>query len=120
VILVDANILVYAHVSSFPLHRPARNWLDQQLNRSTRVGLPSMSLLAFLRLVTNPRVFEHPEPMVAAWEQVRAWSFHAKPPGHHNRPSGTRSCLAAFLGFQEFMETSYRMPISPRWQWSTD
>jgi hypothetical protein len=30
-------------------------------------------LLAFLRLVTNPRVFERPEPMVDAWHQVRAW-----------------------------------------------
>jgi uncharacterized protein len=73
VILVDANILIYAHVSSFPLHRAAHDWLDQQLNGSTRVGLPWISLLAFLRLVTNPRVFEHPEPMLAAWEQVRAW-----------------------------------------------
>jgi len=73
VILVDANILIYAHVSSFTQHRIARDWLDQQLNGSTRVGLPWASLLAFLRLVTNPRVFEHPEPMSDAWQQVRAW-----------------------------------------------
>jgi toxin-antitoxin system PIN domain toxin len=73
VILVDANILIYAHVESFAQHKPARDWLDQQLNGSTRVGLPWVSLLAFLRLVTNPRVFERPEPMVDAWHQVRAW-----------------------------------------------
>jgi toxin-antitoxin system PIN domain toxin len=73
VILVDANILIYAHVESFAQHQVARAWLDQQLNRSTRVGLPWVSLLAFLRLVTNPRVFERPEPMVDAWTQVRAW-----------------------------------------------
>lgn len=72
-ILVDANILIYAHVESFAQHQVARAWLDQQLNRSTRVGLPWVSLLAFLRLVTNPRVFERPEPMVDAWTQVRAW-----------------------------------------------
>jgi uncharacterized protein len=30
-------------------------------------------LLAFLRLVTNPRVFEHPEPMADAWTQAMAW-----------------------------------------------
>jgi uncharacterized protein len=51
----------------------ARAWLDQQLNESIRVGLPWVSLLAFPRLVTNPRVFERPEPMVDAWKQVRAW-----------------------------------------------
>ena len=72
-ILVDANILIYSHVASFSQHKAARKWLDQQLNGSTRVGLPWVSLLAFLRLVTNPRVFERPEPMPDAWHQVRAW-----------------------------------------------
>jgi len=73
VILVDANILVYSHVKSFAQHEPARHWLDQQLNGSTRVGLPWASVLAFLRLVTNPRVFERPEAMSDAWRQVRHW-----------------------------------------------
>lgn len=72
-ILLDANILIYSHVESFPQHDSARNWLDQRLNESERVGLPWASLLAFLRLVTNPRVFERPEPMTEAWSQVRAW-----------------------------------------------
>ena len=72
-ILVDANILIYAHVSSFSQHDAARDWLDQQLNGSTRVGLPWGSILAFLRLVTNPRVFEHAEPIEDAWRQVREW-----------------------------------------------
>jgi uncharacterized protein len=73
VILIDANILIYAHVSSFAQHNLARDWLDQQLNASARVGLPWTSLLAFLRLVTNPRVFEQPEAIRDAWEQVRTW-----------------------------------------------
>jgi uncharacterized protein len=73
VILVDANILVYAHVESFSQHTAARDWLDRQLNSSTRVGLPWVSLVAFLRLVTNPRVFDHPEPTADAWSQVQAW-----------------------------------------------
>ncbi len=34
-ILVDANILVYAHVESFAQHKPACDWLDQQLNGSS-------------------------------------------------------------------------------------
>jgi toxin-antitoxin system PIN domain toxin len=73
VILVDANLLVYAHVASFPQHDAARNWLDEQLNGTNRVGLPWPSLLAFLRLVTNPRVFERAEPIADAWAQVQAW-----------------------------------------------
>lgn len=72
-ILVDANILIYAHVSSFSQHDAAHDWLDRQLNGPTRVGLPWVSLLAFLRLVTNPRVFEYPEPIGDAWRQVCEW-----------------------------------------------
>lgn len=72
-ILVDANLLVYAHVASFPQHDAARNWLDEQLNGTSRVGLPWPSLLAFLRLVTNPRVFERAESVADAWAQVQAW-----------------------------------------------
>jgi toxin-antitoxin system PIN domain toxin len=73
VILIDANLLVYAHVSSFPQHEQARDWLDGQLNGAAPVGLPWVSLLAFVRLVTNPRVFERPEPIADAWQQVVAW-----------------------------------------------
>ncbi len=72
-ILVDANILIYARVSSFAEHQLARGWLDRQLNGIPRVGLPWASLLAFLRIVTNPRVFERPEPIVDAWGQVVTW-----------------------------------------------
>lgn len=72
-ILVDANLLVYAHVNSFAQHRPAQEWLDRHLNGSARVGLPWVSLIAFIRLVTNPRIFERPESTVNAWRQVRAW-----------------------------------------------
>jgi uncharacterized protein len=73
VILIDANILIYAHVNSFAQHHVAREWLDQQLNGSAPVGLPWASLLAFLRLVTNSRIFEHPESIEDAWSQVQAW-----------------------------------------------
>ncbi|MCG8554609.1 MAG: type II toxin-antitoxin system VapC family toxin [Proteobacteria bacterium] len=72
-ILVDANLLVYAHVSDFAEHAAARAWLDGQLSGSTRVGLAWPSLLAFVRLVSNARVFERPEPISAAWRQVREW-----------------------------------------------
>src|SRR5262249_56000591 len=50
VILVDPNILICAHVSSFTHHPAARDWLDQQLNGSGPVGLPWPSIIAFLRL----------------------------------------------------------------------
>jgi uncharacterized protein len=72
-ILIDANLLVYAHVRSFPEHAAAKAWLDERLGGTSSVGLPWPSLLGFLRLVTNARVFERPETIVQAWRQVEAW-----------------------------------------------
>ncbi len=72
--LIDANILnLRACQLVLAARCCARDWLDRQLNGPNRVGLPWMSLLTFLRLVTNPRVFEHPEPIGDAWRQVCAW-----------------------------------------------
>lgn len=72
-ILVDANILVYAHVEDFGHHERARDWLDEQLSGTARVGLPWESLAAYLRIVTNPRIFPRPLPAAAAIAQVREW-----------------------------------------------
>jgi len=73
VILVDANLLVYARVSDFPQHAAARAWFDARLNGSVGVGLPWCSLLAFVRLVSNPRIFREPMSIEAAWDQVEEW-----------------------------------------------
>ncbi|MCC6697986.1 MAG: type II toxin-antitoxin system VapC family toxin [Candidatus Hydrogenedentes bacterium] len=72
-ILVDANILIYAHVEGMGAHVKARDWLDGRLNGNALVGLPWPSLLAFMRLVTNPRVFDSPESAAEAWDQVAQW-----------------------------------------------
>ena len=72
-ILVDANLLIYAVNAAAPQHVAARSWLDAHMNGAARVGLPWASLLAFLRLVTNPRVFQRPLSMADAWKQVDGW-----------------------------------------------
>jgi uncharacterized protein len=72
-ILVDANLLVYARVRSLAQHESARSWLDQRLNGTVRVGLPWPVLVSFVRLVTNPRVFARPATIASAWEQVEGW-----------------------------------------------
>ena len=72
-ILVDANLLVYAATASLSQHGRALAWLDARLNSTAPVGLSWPSLLAFVRLVSNPRVFERPRPLPDAWSQVEAW-----------------------------------------------
>jgi uncharacterized protein len=73
VILVDANLLVYAANHAAPEHAHARAWLDDRLNGAPRVGLPWPSLLAFVRLATNPVVVREPTPLASAWRQVEEW-----------------------------------------------
>ena len=71
-ILVDANLLIYASAAEMPQHERARTWLDEQINGTARVGLPWPSLLAFMRIVSNPRLFERPS-LTQARSQVQAW-----------------------------------------------
>jgi toxin-antitoxin system PIN domain toxin len=73
VILVDVNLLVYAWDAGSPRHEIARNWLDARLSETARVALPWESTLGFLRVVTNPRIFEHPATIARAWQQVTEW-----------------------------------------------
>jgi len=73
VILVDANLLVYAHDAAAPEHPLARAWFEQVINGSARVGLPWPSLLAFVRLVSNPAIVRHPVAHSAAWERAAQW-----------------------------------------------
>jgi toxin-antitoxin system PIN domain toxin len=75
VILVDANLLIYASAPATPQHESAKAWLDERLNGSARVGLPWPSLLAFMRIVSNPRLFEgaslsHARSQIQAWLQL--------------------------------------------------
>lgn len=55
-ILVDANLLIYAVNRSSAHHRPARRWLEDTLSGTTPVGLPWICLLAFLRITTRPGI----------------------------------------------------------------
>jgi uncharacterized protein len=54
-------------------HRAAHLWLDERLDGSPPVGLPWPTLLSFVRLVSNPRIFEQPQSIADAWNQVGEW-----------------------------------------------
>jgi toxin-antitoxin system PIN domain toxin len=72
-ILVDANLLIYASVTELPQHAHASTWLEDTLNSGKRVGLAWESLAAFLRITTNPRIFQSPARLSEAWATVEYW-----------------------------------------------
>lgn len=92
-ILVDANLLVYAHDASAPEHEVSRRWFERVLNEPGRVGLPWPSLLAFLRIVSNPVIVRRPVSPASAWSRVAEWLELAnvwipEPGLHHARLLG--------------------------------
>jgi len=72
-ILVDANLLIYAATDVMPEHEAARSWLDERLGGMSRVGIPWPSILAFVRIMTNRRLFSRPATMSEAWGVVEHW-----------------------------------------------
>ncbi len=72
--LLDANILMYASFDVYPQHETTRLWLDERLNDAgVPLGIPWESLLAFVRLASNPRVRTPALRVSEAWAQVEFW-----------------------------------------------
>ena len=72
-ILVDANLLIYGYFEETTQHEVARTWLDDALSGHTKVGLPWESLLAFVRVGTDGRLWPRPATPDRAWRQVGEW-----------------------------------------------
>lgn len=72
-ILVDANILLYAEDECGPHHAKACSWWDAQLSGASAVCLCWTVIGAFIRIGTNPRVFERPLSLDQALERVQSW-----------------------------------------------
>ena len=71
--LVDANVLLYAVDEGSAHHARAKPWLERQLSGSETFAFAWAVLLAFLRLATNPRVFDAPLSVDEAFELIDSW-----------------------------------------------
>lgn len=71
--IVDANVLLYAVNSASPQHAAAKGWLDEVLSGDSRIGIPWLSLLAFVRIATHPAVFARPLTLTQALGVVDVW-----------------------------------------------
>lgn len=72
-ILVDANILLYAYDSDSASHAGAKKYLQERLSERPVVAFAWLSILAFLRIGTNPRLRQSPLSMAEASGHVRSW-----------------------------------------------
>lgn len=72
-ILLDANVLLYAYHPRAKQHERCRSWVESAFSGGDPVGIPWMTIQAFLRIGTNPRAFEHPLSIDEAAEIVSEW-----------------------------------------------
>jgi uncharacterized protein len=71
--LLDANILLYAYDSDSTHHAACRSWLEAAFNSEEIVALPWQTLLAFVRISTNPRATKKPLQTADACNIVSSW-----------------------------------------------
>lgn len=64
--LPDVNVLVYAHREDAPDHERYAAWLQALTASDEPFALSDVILSAFLRIVTNPRIFDPATPMDTA------------------------------------------------------
>jgi len=71
--LVDANLPLYAYNKAAPQFRDARAWMEDAMSGQQIVLLPWTSILAFLRISTSNRVWSEPFEMREAASIVDEW-----------------------------------------------
>jgi len=72
-ILIDANILLYAYDANSTRHSAARKWLQETFSKDEPVRLPWVVILAFLRLTTQTAILARPLSLDEAIAIVQTW-----------------------------------------------
>ena len=72
-IAIDTNILVYAHRRDSNFHQRARACLHEYAQGDAAWAIPWPCVHEFLAIVTSPRIFKQPTPVVAALTQIQSW-----------------------------------------------
>jgi toxin-antitoxin system PIN domain toxin len=75
-ILLDVNILIAVHRKDAESHEEITAWLDAEIADSTSVGVSELVLSGFLRVVTHPKIFRKPTPLVEALEFAEQFRTH--------------------------------------------
>ena len=72
-IIPDINIVVHAYNSDSPRHDSAREWWEQTMNEPRPVGMPWVTMLGFIRIMTHRTVLANPMFPADAIRRVRTW-----------------------------------------------
>jgi hypothetical protein len=71
--LPDLNLLLYAFDTEAGPHERAREWLEEALSGTEKIGFAWAVLLGFVRLSTDPRIYEQPLAVEEALDLIDGW-----------------------------------------------
>ncbi len=77
-ILIDANLLLYAYNAYSPAYAEAREWFQKTLNGTEPARASWITILAFCRISTNARIFDQPYTAAEAMHVVDEWLAQPK------------------------------------------
>ena len=72
-IVLDANILLYAYDKASILHDKARSWVERVFSGTALVWIPYSTVSAFLRITTNPKLPGEKYTIAEAVQVVDRW-----------------------------------------------
>ena len=72
-VIPDVNILLYAYNPDAVQNKSAAVWLENQLASREMFGITWLTLWAFVRLGSNPKVWPHPPSVSALFDRIDEW-----------------------------------------------
>ena len=98
-ILLDANVLIYAFRRDTESHEEYRAWLSRALAKEAAVGISELVLSSVVRIATHPRIFVKPSTLDEVFrfvEYIRSCSNVVRVhPGRTHWSIFQRLCRAA-------------------------
>jgi uncharacterized protein len=73
VTILDANVLLYAYNADAPQQPVAARWLAELLEGDDAIGLPWLTVWAFIRIATNSRTWTTPLSTTEVFAIVDGW-----------------------------------------------
>jgi toxin-antitoxin system PIN domain toxin len=122
--LMDVNVLVYAHREDVIGHRAYRDWLEQVINSKSAYGFSELVLSGFIRVVTHPKIFERPSSLavaIAFAQQVRtAAPAVCLAPGQHHWELFSE-CMRSISAQGNDIPDAYHAALALEWdsEWIT-
>ncbi len=74
--LCDVNIYIYAFMEESTYYKFYNNWLSKLLNSDTYFFYTEIILSSFVRIATNPKIFDSPSPLNKAFDFTKIIKDH--------------------------------------------